>query len=77
MICSHLRLDLPSEFFPSGFLTKILYSPIYYSIGATCRVHFVVLDLFILIIPGEEYILTLRYVILPGPLLRSLSPQYP
>ena len=40
MLCSHLSLGLPSAFFPSGFPTKILYTPLLPRIRATCPTHF-------------------------------------
>jgi hypothetical protein len=38
-LSSHLRLGLPSCLFPSGFLTKMLYTPLHFRIRATCPAH--------------------------------------
>ena len=38
ILSSHLRLGLPSGLFPSGFLSKTLYTPILSPIHATCHV---------------------------------------
>jgi len=35
ILSSHLRVGLPSDLIPSGFPTKILYTPLLSSIGAT------------------------------------------
>jgi hypothetical protein len=39
ILCTHLRLNLPSGLFPSGFLTKILYSFLFSTIRVTCPSH--------------------------------------
>ena len=59
IVSSHLRLGLPSGFFPSDFPTKTLYTPLLSSIRAKCPTH--LLDFFTRTILGEEY--------------RSLSPS--
>jgi hypothetical protein len=48
----HLRLGLPSGFFPSGFPTKTLYTFLYSSMRGTCPAHLILLDLICLMILG-------------------------
>ena len=55
ILSSHLSLGLPSGLFPSGFLTKILYTTLLSPIGATCPAHLILLDFITRRILGEEY----------------------
>jgi hypothetical protein len=50
-----LHLCLHSGFVPWGFPTKILHAFLFPAMRATCPVHFILLNLTILIISGEEY----------------------
>jgi hypothetical protein len=52
---SHLRLDLPSDLYPSAFPTKILYTFLPSPTCATCTAHLILLDLIYLIISGDKY----------------------
>jgi hypothetical protein len=56
ILSTHLRLDLPSGLFPSGFPTNILYTCIpLLHIRAICSAPLMLLYLIILIILGDEY----------------------
>ena len=55
ILSTHLRLGLPSGLFPTGFLTKTLYTPLTSSIRATCPAHLILLDFITRTILGEEY----------------------
>jgi hypothetical protein len=52
---THLRLGLPNDLFPSGFLANILYAILDAPIRPTCLAHLILLDLINLIILPEEY----------------------
>jgi len=54
-LSSHLRLGLPSGLFPSGFLTKTLYTPLLFPIRATCPARLIPLDFITRTILGAEY----------------------
>jgi hypothetical protein len=51
----NLRLDLPSGFFLSGFLTKTLYTPLLFHIRATCLAHLILLDFITRTMLRKEY----------------------
>jgi hypothetical protein len=55
MLSFHLDLDLPSGLVSSGFSTKILYTPLLFSIRATGPTHLILLDFITRTIMGEEY----------------------
>ena len=55
ILSSHLRLILPSGFFPLCFPTKMLYTPLLSLIHATCPAHLILLDFIFRKILGEQY----------------------
>ena len=55
ILSTHLRLGLPSGLLPSGFHSKILYTPLSSPISATCPAHLILLDFITRKILGEEY----------------------
>ena len=55
ILSSHLHLSLPSGLFPTGFLTKTLYTPFLSPMNATCHSHLILLYFITRIIFGEVY----------------------
>jgi len=55
ILSSHLRIGIPSGLFPSGFLTKTLYTPLISPVSATCPNHHIIPDLITRIEFSEEY----------------------
>jgi len=55
ILSSHLHLVLSSGLFPSGFPTKILYTPLLSTVRATCPTYLILLDFITQKILGEEY----------------------
>jgi hypothetical protein len=55
ILFSHLGLGLPNNFLPSGFLTKILCTPLPFPIRTTCPAHLILLHFTTHTILGKEY----------------------
>ena len=55
ILSSHVRLGFPSGLFPSGFLSKTLYTPLLSPIRATCPAQLILLDFITRTILGEAY----------------------
>jgi hypothetical protein len=55
ILSSHLRLELLSCLFPSGFTTKTLYTSLLFPLRATGTAYLFLLDVFTWRILGEEY----------------------
>ena len=55
ILSSHLRLGLPSDLFPSGFVTKTLYKPLLFPIRATFPAHLILFDFITRTTLGEQY----------------------
>jgi hypothetical protein len=54
ILSTHLRLGIPSDLFTCGFLTKTLCEFLFSPIRATRPTHFILRDVIIVIILGEE-----------------------
>ena len=52
---SHLRLGLPSGFFPLRFPTKTIHAFLFYPVLVTCTALFIVLHFIAILILGEQY----------------------
>jgi hypothetical protein len=53
ILFTYLRLGLPTDLFPSGFPTNILYACLFLHVRAICPAHLILLDLVILL--GKEH----------------------
>ena len=54
ILSSHLCLDLPSRFFPSGFPTKTLYTPLFSPYVLHAPAHLILLDFITRRVLGKE-----------------------
>ena len=71
MLFFHLRVDLPSGLFPSGFRTKCLCAPNLSPLRDTCPSHLTVLYFITRIIFGEDTDHEARYYAIPSSPLES------
>ena len=55
ILSSHLRLDLPSGFFPWGLTTEVLHASLQSPVRATCHAHLTLPDLITRIILGKKH----------------------
>ena len=55
ILSTHLRLGLPSNLLPSGFLTKTLYTALSSPKRASCPAHLILLDFITRTIFGEQF----------------------
>ena len=75
-----LWLGLQSGFFPSGFSTKTVYTPLLSPVRATCQSHIILLNVITFKILGEQYISlhSSLWSFLPSPFTSSLlDPNIP
>jgi hypothetical protein len=69
----HIHLDLPSCFYPFGFLTRNLYEFVNLPVHTTCPIHLIFLDLIVLILLPMSTNYDLVFVIFSGFLLLPAS----
>ena len=55
ILSSHLHLGFPSDFFPSGFPTTTLYTPLLSTIRAICHAHLINLEIITRTLLDEQY----------------------
>ena len=83
ILSSHLRLGLPSGFFPSGFPTNTLYTSFLSPVWAMCPANLIILDLITRMVFGEQYrslsfsLCSLLHSPVTSPLLSPISYSAP